>query len=156
MPVKASHFFLMVSIWDIVTELDERFVPNTKFSTFLSHVAIEADLVGLCDRYIDETSVGEGDVFIFKSSDGSGQTLVIDLFRDEQDQLDLISIGFICLPSNRTLVAELLMNFFNACGTQISFGYSAANNYLRELADESGYPRERGSRPYMQKLIFAE
>lgn len=137
----------MVSIWDVVTELDESFVPNTKFSTFISHVAIKADLVDLYGRYLDETSVGEGNVFIFKSLDEFGQTLVIDFFRDEQYQLDLISIGFICLSSNRTLVAELLMNFFNACGTQIPFGYSAANHYLQQLADDSGYPRDRGSRP---------
>jgi len=154
MSINACNFFLMVSILDLVSEVDDRLIPSREFSSFLAHVSIDLDLVRLCNFYIDQIKVGEGDVLLLRSSGDSSQVLVFDLFREKTDQFDLVSIGFICSPALRIGVSEMLFRFFNSCSTQISFSANAANGTLRDLVNESSYPRAHGTHGYAQQLMY--
>lgn len=92
-------------------------------------------------------------MLLLRSSADSSQVLVSDLFRDKADRLDLVSIGFICSPALRVDVGELLFRFFKSCSTQISFSANAANGTLRDLVNESSYPRAHGTDGYAQQLM---
>lgn len=153
MSINACNFLLVVSIWDLVSEVDDRLIPSREFSSFLDHVSIDIDPVRLCNFYIDQIKIGEGDVLLLRSSADSSQVLVFDLFRDKADQLDLVSIGFICSLALRVDAGKLLFRFFNSCSTQISFSANAANGTLRDLVNESNYPRAHGTDGYAQQLM---
>lgn len=77
----ACEFLLQVSIWDLVREVGRSFMPNPALSRVLSELGVSANLVQLCDKYIDETLIGEGEVHIYKSK-YSNNKVIFDLSRD--------------------------------------------------------------------------
>lgn len=154
MKLSANEVLIQVSVWDLVQHVNERCLPHSTLLEILRQLGLDIDLVKICNRYIDETLLGEGDVLIFKSAANPGSTVIFDLFRDPCDQLDLIIVGILCPEDNQASICKLLINFFIECRAQVYFSISVGNAKLRELADPSSYPRSRPETAYVQKAII--
>lgn len=154
MKLRANEILIQVSVWDLVQHVNECCLPNSKMFEILRQIGVDIDLVQICNRYIDETSPGEGDVLIFGSSANQNSKVIFDLFRDPYDQLDLIVVGILCSDDDHASICKSLMNFFIECQTQVYFSISVGNATLRELAEPSNYPRLRPETGYMQKAVI--
>lgn len=149
----ANEFDICVSISDLVSWVKDEHSPNADLAAALSLAGIDLDLAKLYDCYIERTPIGTGDVHVYSSALNKG-LLVIDLYRDLTDQLDLISAS---LRVDRDLVESLLprlRRFFDAADCQVLFSQSNHSRQLRLLLDESRYPLLVDESGYRQHLIF--
>ncbi|WP_431263012.1 hypothetical protein ACQ859_23510 [Roseateles chitinivorans] len=136
----------------MIVEVNEQLRPEPELAGLLSDARIELDLVALCNYYLDELRLGGGDVLVFRSSAHAGELIAIDLFREPQDQLDLIYIAYVCDPSRRSVVSSGLLRFFQGCRTQVSYQMSVHHEFVRKMLDVRSYPRLR-EKGYRQKLL---
>jgi hypothetical protein len=66
--------------------------------SFLNQIlGTSADFRGIHDQYY-ELKIRSGDVYVFKHSENSFDTLVVDLYTASTDQLDTISLGVLWGP----------------------------------------------------------
>lgn len=152
MTFTACEFSICCSVVDLIVEVNEQLRPDLELAGLLSDAGIELDLVALCNYYLDELRLGGGDVLVFRSSAHAGELIAIDLFREPQDQLDLIYIGYVCDPSRRSVVSSGLLRFFQGCRTQVSYQMSVHQEFVRKMLDASCYPRLR-EMGYRQRLL---
>lgn len=147
---------LQISISELLDDSDGRVQPNARFATLLSCIGIAVDPVAIFDQYVDDVLIGGGDVLLFQSPDNPLNRIIFDLYRDPEDQLDLITIGIFCLSAIQEPVVRALTDFFLNCRKQIYLSLGSASSQLRDLADPSKYPRIRMESGYRQKIIFIQ
>ncbi|WP_047304861.1 hypothetical protein [Pseudomonas fluorescens] len=148
----ANEFDICVSMPDFVTWAEDRHLPNADLAAALSTLGIALDINQLYTRYFDDTPVGTGDVHVYPST-GSQSLLVIDLYRDPTDQLDIVSVSLKIEPALLPLALPLLRGFFDAAECQVAFRQSSHSQQLRSLIDESRYPAPSDESGYHQQLI---
>lgn len=149
----ANEFDICISMPDLVTWTDDAQTPNADLAAALELLGIEIDIADLCDDYFNETPVGTGDVHVY-ASDDNDSILVIDLYRDTTDQLDIISLSLKIDPPLLTLALLPLRRFFDAAECQVAFRQSSHSQQLRSLIDESRYPVLVDESGYPQQLII--
>lgn len=153
MSIVACDFLLEVSVWDLVDEIDGELISHPVLDDILREKFPSLDLLALCNYYSDEVLVGRGDVFLHRSSKHPAEVVVIDLYKNLQDQQDLIRFGLICSSDSQPIMAEKIVEFFASCTTQAYLGISVGHPLLRDLINPSMYPRKKAASDYSQKLI---
>ncbi|MFX1682671.1 hypothetical protein PV762_25940 [Mitsuaria sp. CC2] len=153
MSLIAGEFLLHISVWDLVTEIDDQLVPKDQLAQLLADAKISVDFVDLCNRYIDETPIGAGDVLLFRSGLYESEMIALDLFRDPEDQQDMVYLAYSCDPLRQKLVAESLLSFFESCKMQVSFSMGNHLVFARQMISLEVNPRPRGEHGYKQKII---
>ncbi len=153
MSVVAHDFIIEVSVLDLLVESESTTSANPVLASFLEACGLTIDLVALSKKYIDETFVGAGDVFISRSDSQPGNAIVFDMFRFPEDQLDLITIGFKSSPESQAFAAKELLKFFVGCRTQVSFSMDSYSILLRDLMDSFSYPKLKKLNNYVQNLV---
>lgn len=151
--VYANEFDICVSMSDLVSWVEDEHSPNSDLEAALSAAGIDLDIVKLYDDYFECTPIGAGDVHVY-SSFANESFMVIDLYRDLTDQLDLITVSLKIGKPLTHLVLPLLRRFFDAADCQVLFSQSTHSQRLRSLTDESRYPLPMGENGYRQQIIF--
>lgn len=148
----ANEFDICVSMPDFVTWAQDGPVPNADLAAALNTLGIALDIGKLYTSYFDDTPVGAGDVHIYPGTE-SASLLVIDLYRDPTDQLDIVSISLKIEPRLLLLALPHLRGFFDAAECQVAFRQSSHSQQLRALIDETRYPAPADENGYRQQLI---
>ena len=148
----ANEFDICVSMPDLVTWIEDKHIPNADLSAALNAVGIPLNTSELYDTYFDDTPPGAGDVHIYPCADKQS-FLVIDLYRDLTDQLDIVSASLKIEPTVLHLALPYLRRFFDAAECQVAFRQSSHSQQLRSLIDESRYPAPVDNGGYQQQLI---
>lgn len=151
--VYANEFDICVSMSDLVSWVGDEHSPSADLEAALSAAGIDLDIAKLYDDYFEYTPVGAGDVHVYSSSVNES-FMVIDLYRDLTDQLDLITVSLKIDKPLTHLVLPLLRRFFDAAECQVLFSQSTHSQRLRSLTDESRYPLPMGENGYRQQIIF--
>jgi hypothetical protein len=138
---------------DLVSWVGDEHSPNADLEAALSAAGIELDIAKLYNHYFEHTPIGAGDVHVYSSA-VSKSLMVIDLYRDLTDQLDLITVSLKIDKPLAHLVLPLLRRFFDAAECQVLFSQSTYSQRLRSLTDESRYPLPMGENGYRQQIIF--
>ncbi|AZC26760.1 MULTISPECIES: hypothetical protein [Pseudomonas] len=148
----ANEFDICISMPDFVTWNDDQSAPNTDLVAALQAMGIVLDITGLHDVYFNETSVGTGDVHVYPC--GKYQSvLVIDMYRELSDQLDIVSLSLQVEPAILDRVLPHLRRFFDAAECQVAFRQSSHSQQLRTLLDSGRYPAQVDESGYRQRLI---
>ena len=148
----ANEFDICVSMPDFITWTEDMHIPNADLSAALSAMGIALNITDLYDAYFDDTPVGTGDVHIYPS-DKNKSFLIIDLYRDPTDQLDIVTISLKIESELLTLVLPHLRRFFDAAECQVAFRQSSHSQQLRSLMDEGRYPVLIDESGYRQQLV---
>lgn len=151
--VYANEFDICVSMSDLVSWVGDEHSPNADLEAALSAAGIELDIAKLYNHYFEDTPIGAGDVHVYSSA-VSESLMVIELYRDLTDQLDLITVSLKIEKPFTHLVLPLLRRFFDAAECQVLFSQSAHSQRLRSLTDESRYPLPMGENGYRQQIVF--
>ncbi|WP_426108526.1 hypothetical protein [Pseudomonas sp. TWR1-1-4] len=151
--VYANEFDICVSMPDLVSWGGDEHSPNADLEAALSSAGIELDIAELYNHYFEDTPIGAGDVHVYSSA-VSESLMVIDLYRDLTDQLDLVTVSLKIDKPLTHLVLPLLRRFFDAAECQVLFSQSTHSQRLRSLTDESRYPLPMGENGYRQQIIF--
>ncbi|MGY2209909.1 hypothetical protein [Pseudomonas pergaminensis] len=151
--VYANEFDICVSMSDLVSWVGDEHSPNADLEAALSAAGIELDIAKLYNHYFEDTHIGAGDVHVYSSA-VSDSLMVIYLYRDLTDQLDLITVSLKIDKPLAHLVLPLLRRFFDAAECQVLFSQSTHSQRLRSLTDESRYPLPMGENGYRQQIIF--
>jgi hypothetical protein len=143
--VVAREFELCVSMSDLAAPgwVDvESCRLHPALRDVLSVMGGQRDLMALFHAYFDDVQrAGRGDVHVFEMSGFPESVVVLDLYSDPTDQLDLIQIYLRCLPRDIERVSELLMRFFSNATCQVAFRRVSWSTRLREAIDRSRFPR---------------
>jgi len=137
---------------DFVTWAEDEQIPNADLAAALKAMGIVLNISELYDTYFDDTPVGAGDVHIYPSAENES-FLVIDLYRDLTDQLDIVSFSLRVEPSVLHLALPHLRRFFDTAECQVAFRQSSHSQQLRSLIDEDRYPVRFDESGYLQTLI---
>lgn len=151
--VYANEFDICVSMSDLVSWVGDEHSPNADLEAALSAAGIELDIAKLYNHDFEHTPICAGDVHVYSSA-VSESLMVIDLYRDLTDQLDLITVSLKIDKPLTHLVLPLLRRFFDAAECQVLFSQSTHSQRLRSLTDESRYPLPMGENGYRQQIIF--
>lgn len=151
--VYANEFDICISMADLVSWVEDEHSPNSDLEAALSAAGIDLDIAKLYDDYFECTPIGAGDVHVYSSFENES-FMVIDLYRDLTDQLDLITVSLKIDKPLTHLVLPLLRRFFDAAECQILFSQSTHSQRLRSLTNESRYPLPMGENGYRQQIIF--
>jgi hypothetical protein len=133
--------------------MEDKPSPNSDLEAALSAVGIDLNIAKLYDDYFEDTPIGAGDVHVY-SSTVNESFIVIDLYRDLTDQLDLITVSLKIDKPLIDLVLPPLRRLFDAAGCQVLFSQSTHSKRLRSLMDESRYPLPIDESGYQQQIIF--
>ncbi|MFJ7141231.1 hypothetical protein [Pseudomonas protegens] len=148
----ANELDLCVSISDFVTWLEDECIPNPDLAAALKAMGVTLNITELYDTYFDDTPVGAGDVHIYPSAESSS-FLVVDLYRELTDQLDLVTASLKMEPAVLHLALPHLRAFFDGAKCQIAFRQSSHSQQLHQLIDEGRYPALVDESGYQQKMI---
>ena len=149
----ANEFDICVSMSDLVSWVGDEHSPNAELEAALSAARIELDIAKLYDHYFEDIPIGAGDVHVYSSA-VSESLLVIDLYRDMTDQLDLITASLRIDKTQLNLSIPLLRQFFDTAECQVLFSQSTHSKQLHSLIDESRYPLPINESGYRQQIIF--
>ncbi|WP_231670875.1 hypothetical protein [Pseudomonas quasicaspiana] len=129
----ADEFDICVSISDLVSWVKDEYSPNADLAGALSLAGIDLDLAKLYECYMERTPVGTGDVHVY-SSLLNKSFLVIDLYRDLTDQLDLVSASL-------RLDRDLIGTWSKLCslGSDASLMRLIAKCFLANLTTPTDY-----------------
>lgn len=147
-----NEFDICVSMSDLVSWVGDEHSPNADLEAALSAAGIELDIAKLYDHYFEDTPIGAGDVHVYSSA-VSESLLVIDLYRDMTDQLDLITASLRIDKTQLNFSTPLLRLFFDAAECQVLFSQSTHSKRLHSLIDESRYPFLINESGYRQQII---
>ncbi|MDC7818288.1 hypothetical protein [Pseudomonas sp. BLCC-B112] len=137
---------------DFVTWLEDECIPNPNLAAAFKAMGVTLNITELYDTYFDDTPVGAGDVHIYPSAENKS-FLVIDLYRELTDQLDIVTASLKIEAELLTLVLPHLRRFFDAAECQVAFRQSSHSQQLRSLIDEGRYPVLIDESGYRQQLI---
>lgn len=144
--VAAREFELCVSMSDLAAPgwVDaESCRMHPALHDVLSVMGGQHNLMALFQAYFaDVQRAGHGDVHVFEMSGFPESVLVLDVYSDPTDQLDLIQIYLRCLPRDMERVSDLLMRFFSNATCQVAFRRVSWSTCLREAVDRSRFPRD--------------
>ncbi|MGE7956002.1 hypothetical protein ACQKQA_05260 [Pseudomonas sp. NPDC089530] len=151
----AKEFDICVSMSDFVTWIGESKTPNSDLQAVLAILDIPADILGLHNLYFAHAYNGTGDVHIYHARNDGGSVLAINLYRDLTDQQDLTLLSLRVESSRYDLVLAHLRSFFDNAPVQIAFEHLSHSLRLREMLDESRYPRlvEEGNDFMQQQFV---
>ncbi|UZE36883.1 hypothetical protein LOY69_10455 [Pseudomonas sp. B21-059] len=148
----ANELDLCVSMSDFVTWVEDECIPNADLAAALKAMGVTLNITELYDTYFDDTPVGAGDVHIYPSAENKS-FLVIDLYRELTDQLDIVTASLKIESELLTLVLPHLRRFFDAAECQVAFRQSSHSQQLRSLIEEGRYPVLIDESGYRQQLI---
>lgn len=151
--VCANEFDICVSMSDLVSWTEDEHSPNADLAAALRAAGIELDIAKLYDCYFESTPMGAGDVHVYSCAVNES-LLVIDLYRDLTEQLDLITASLRIDKARLNLTLPPLRRFFDAAECQVLFSQSSHSQRLRSLLDESRYPLLVEENEYRQQIIF--
>jgi hypothetical protein len=151
--VYANEFDICVSMSDLVSWVGDEHSPNADLDAAFIASGIELDIAKLYDHYFDDIPIGAGDVHVYSSA-VSESLLVIDLYRDLTDQLDLITVSLRIDKTQLNLSIPLLRQFFDTAECQVLFSQSTHSKRLHSLIDESRYPLLINESGYRQQIIL--
>lgn len=151
--VYANEFDICVSMSDLVSWVGDEHSPNADLEAALSAAGIELDIAKLYNHYFEDTHIGAGDVHVYSSA-VSDSLMVIDLYRDLTNQLDLITVSLKIDKPLAHLVLPLLRQFFDTAECQVLFSQSTHSKRLHSLIDESRYPVLINESGYRQQIIL--
>lgn len=137
---------------DFVTWVEDECIPNADLAAALKAMGVTLNITELYDTYFDDTPVGAGDVHIYPSAENKS-FLVIDLYRELTDQLDIVTASLKIESELLTLVLPHLRRFFDAAECQVAFRQSSHSQQLRSLIEEGRYPVLIDESGYRQQLI---
>lgn len=148
----ANEFDICVSMPDFVEWVEDQHTPNADLEAALNAMGIALDITELYNTYFDDTTVGEGDLHLYASAENES-FLVINLYRDLDDQLDIVTASLKVEPCLLPLALPHLRRFFDAAECQVAFRQSSHSQQLRSLIDDSRYPTLMEESGYRQRLI---
>ncbi|NBF03974.1 hypothetical protein GV819_16900 [Pseudomonas sp. Fl5BN2] len=148
----ANEFDICISMPDFVTWIEDEHIPNADLAAALNVMGIMLNITELYDAYFDDTPVGAGDVHIYPSTENES-FLVIDLYRDPTDQLDIVTASLKIEPAVLHLTLPHLRAFFDGAECQVALRQSSHSQQLRSLIDDSRYPALVDESGYQQQLI---
>lgn len=151
--VYANELDICVSMSDLVSWIGDEHSPNADLAVALRAIGIELDVAELYSFYFENTPIGAGDVHVYSSA-ANESILVINLYRDLTDQLDIVTASLKIDPIVLPLVLPHLRRFFDAAECQVLFSQSSHSKQLRLLVDESRYPILVDESGYRQQIIF--
>nr|WP_306468954.1 hypothetical protein [Pseudomonas protegens] len=137
---------------DFVTWVEDECIPNADLVAALKAMGVTLNITELYDTYFDDIPVGAGDVHIYPSAENSS-FLVIDLYRELTDQLDIVTASLKMEPAVLHLALPHLRAFFDGAKCQIAFRQSSHSQQLHQLIDEGRYPALVDESGYQQKII---
>ncbi len=149
----ANEFDICVSISDLVSWTEDEHFPNPDLEAVLNAAGIEIDVAKMYDDYFEDTPVGAGDVHVY-SSVLNESFLVIDLYRDLTEQLDVVTASLKIDKSLLNFALPSLRRFFDSAECQVTFAQSSHSRQLHSLIDESKYPLLVTESGYLQQIIF--
>ncbi|MDX1695413.1 MAG: hypothetical protein R3208_16745 [Ketobacteraceae bacterium] len=154
MTIESRYFFAIVSANDLIVwhEADQCALPNPHLDLVIRDFSLDLNLLAVHDHYFDAVIVGQGDVFVYKTTQNAENLLAFDLFKEPSDQSDLIRVA---VRSSSELVPRVRSNFrafYDSAGCQVCLEESAISGKVIEMIDAANYPRDMSRSGYRQKL----
>ncbi len=131
-----TEFDIVISITDLIFFPDENYDDvevRYEFANILNYLNIKIDIPSLYYYYFDNVKGGEGDIYIYKNENNS---LVIDLYKDEFDQIDLINVLIRHGSKASDEFNKMMSSFFNSSEYKISYTANFGSHILNRVFDE--------------------
>ncbi|WP_081009929.1 hypothetical protein [Pseudomonas asplenii] len=150
--ISAKEFDICVSMSDLVTwEGDDKY-PNADLQAVFATLEIPVNIMELHDSYFAHPYNGYGDVHVYHAQDNGGSIVAINLYRELTDQIDLTLLSLRIESPEFDSVLAHLRSFFDSAGCQVAFEQVSHSARLRNMLDESRYPRQvEEDHDYMQQ-----
>ncbi|QXI26420.1 hypothetical protein [Pseudomonas vanderleydeniana] len=150
--ISAKEFDICVSMSDLVTWEGDDKTPNVDLQAVFAALEIPVNIMELYESYFAHLYNGYGDVHVYHAQNNGGSILAIDLYRELTDQQDLTALSLrIESPAFDQVLAHL-RSFFDSATRQVAFEQVSYSRRLREMLDESRYPRQvEEDHDYMQQ-----
>lgn len=153
--IHTTDFCLAVSITDLLTwrgDGDRDFSENPALKAVLKALGITLDLQTLYAAYFEQTTVGSGDVHVYRSTKDSKNVFAVDLYRDSFDQMDLVTLAVECDEHCLPVVRSQLRAFFDAASCQVHYEEASYSARLRRMIDPKTYPVTMKDSGYAQRM----
>jgi hypothetical protein len=153
--IKARDFCLAVSVTDLLTwegSGDGDPSENEALKTVLKALGITVELRAVYADYFDQTTVGSGDVHVYRPTKDSKNVFAVDLYRDSFDQMDLVTLAVGCDAHCLPVVRSQLRAFFDAASCQVHYEEASYSARLRRMIDPKTYPVTMEDSGYAQQM----
>ncbi|MCM3783502.1 hypothetical protein M3231_10990 [Neobacillus mesonae] len=131
------QFLMTISISDLV-EFEDDFIDacyeKESFKQLRESVDVSIPTVKMYEEYL-EAPVDSGDVYLYASKEESLNYILLDLYRDPYDQLDLIRLGISTIEEKYKRVKELARRVYDQSGLNIN--YLEGQFILKEMKDRA-------------------
>jgi len=150
--IYAKEFDICVSMSDLVTWEGEFKTPNADLQAVFTTLGIPADILELHESYFAHLYNGYGDVHVYHAENNGSSILAIDMYRELTDQIDLTLLSLRIESPEFDSVLAHLRSFFDSACCQVAFEQVSHSRRLRNMLDESRYPRRvEKNHDYMQQ-----
>ncbi|WP_303747898.1 hypothetical protein [Stenotrophomonas pigmentata] len=141
--IEATYIELAISMSDLVVYPDDDGPPHPhpSLGAAIDALGISLDVVATYLRYFDETTVGEGDVFAYRSQENPSNILALNTFRDLTDQLDIVQIFVSCNQSCLHSVRQHFRSIFDTANCKVRYEESSYSHFGTRLLDRASYPK---------------
>lgn len=153
--IQAHDFCLAVSVPDLLTwhgDGESEPSENEVLKTVLKALGVTLDLRTLHAAYFEQTAVGRGDVYVYRSTRDSKNVFAVDLYRDLSDQMDLVTLAVGCEAHCLPIVRSQLRAFFDAASCQVHYEEASYSARLRRMIDPRTYPAILEDSGYAQQM----
>lgn len=153
--VPATEFEICVSMGDFVSwTVEDKPVPNPDLQAVFDALGVKIEILSIHHDYFDDAyRAGRGDVHVYPVKGDPDTVVVLDLYSDPHDQLDLVSLLMRCKPSSVTEIARLVSVFFNGASAQVHTSQQSVSIRLRRSIDKTQYPRSISGSEFVQCQI---
>jgi hypothetical protein len=151
--ISVRDFYLVVSMSDFVTwfgDGDGEFSANEALKSVLNALGIAVDLRALYVTYFEQTPIGTGDVFVYRTNKESKRLFALSHYRELTDQMDLVSFAVSCDEHCLSVVRGWLRTFFDGASCQVHYEEASYSSDLRRMIDQKSYPAIIEESGYMQ------
>lgn len=153
--IRARDFCLTVSMVDFVAwfgDGDNDFSENEALRVVLNTLGVTVDLRALYAAYFERTSVGSGDVYVYRPDKGSKNVFAVDLYRGLTDQMDIVSFAVGCDEHCFPVIRSQLRSFFDEASCQVHYEEASNLSRLWRMIDPRSYPILIEESGYEQQL----
>ena len=153
--IQARDFCLAVSITDLLAwrgDGDSAPSEHKALKNVLNALGVPVDLRALYAAYVDQTTVGSGDVQVYRPTKDSKNVFAVDLYRDSSDQMDLVTLAVGCDAHCLPVVRSQLRAFFDAASCQVHYEEASFSARLRRMIDPKTYPVTMEDSGYAQQM----